>query len=241
MHRVRIIGSGRAGGSLATALAGMGCVVDILHRTDDFSSSAHATDILVLAVPDGAIAEVSLRVDPVEGCPVLHLSGALGLDVLLSHARRGSMHPLVALPDATVGAKRLLGAWIAVAGDAAATTLATLLTDRTFPVPDDRRGLYHAAAAVASNHLVALFGQVERLSHEAGVPLAAFVDLAMGSLHNVADRGAAAALTGPVARGDWATVVLHLSSIGEPERELYLALSHAAARLAGRHWPESLR
>ncbi len=241
MQRVRIIGSGRAGGALAIALAESGCVVDVLHGTDNFRLAAHDTDVLVLAVPDGAIASVATSVEPVAECPIIHLSGALGLEVLLPHVRRGSLHPLVSLPDASTGARRLRGAWMAVAGDRAAANLAALLTDRTFPVADNLRGLYHATAAVASNHLVAVLGQVDRLSKQAGLPFAAFVDLALGSLQNVAEKGPAAALTGPVARGDWATVATHLASISDAERDLYLALSHAAASLAGRVWPDDLR
>ncbi len=95
----------------------------------------------------------------------------------------------------------------------------------------------HAAAVVASNHLVALMGQVQRIGAAAGVPLQAYLDLAAGTLDNVAELGPQAALTGPVSRGDWATLRRHLAAIEPSERPAYLALAEAAARLAQRELP----
>jgi predicted short-subunit dehydrogenase-like oxidoreductase (DUF2520 family) len=115
------------------------------------------------------------------------------------------------------------------------------LGGRPVDVPDDRRVAYHAAAAVASNHLVALLGQVERLAAAAGVPAEAYWDLARPTIDNVVELGAAAALTGPVARGDWETVRRHLAAIAPDERDAYLAMSVAAARLVGRDVPDDLR
>jgi len=106
-------------------------------------------------------------------------------------------------------------------------------------VPDDRRAVYHAAAAVAANHLVALCGQVERLAAAAGVPAAAYWELMALTLDNVRAAGAAAALTGPAARGDLATVAAHLAAVDPAEHRLYLALADAAAHLASRPPPSS--
>ena len=71
-----------------------------------------------------------------------------------------------------------------------------------------------------------------------GVPLDAYLDLARGSLANVADMGPAAALTGPVARGDWETVAAHLAALPAEERPAYEALARSAARLSGRELPD---
>ena len=156
---------------------------------------------------------------PVEGTVVAHLAGSLGLDVLAPHPRRAALHPLVSLPDAEVGARRLrAGAWFAVAGDppgslALMEALVADLGGRSFTVADADRAAYHAAAAIASNHLVALLGQVERVAAGAGVPLEAYLDLVRATLDNVAEMGPAAALTGPVARGDWATVERHRAAL----------------------------
>ena len=98
-------------------------------------------------------------------------------------------------------------------------------------VADADRIRYHATAVVAANHLVALLGQVERLARSIDVPLDAYLDLARGALDNAASLGPAAALTGPVARGDWDTVASHLDALPDGERALYSLLADAAHRL----------
>lgn len=236
--RLRVIGAGRAGTSLAGALAEVGWdVVGVLGRGDDVAEAGRGADLLVLATPDRAVAEVARAVAPdapgaTPGAVVAHVAGSLGLDVLAPHTRVAALHPLVSLPDAEVGVRRLLaGPWFAVAGDPIAQRAVADLGGRWFVVDDRDRAAYHAAAAVASNHLVALFGQVERIAGSIGVPPEAYVDLARATLENVADLGAAAALTGPVARGDWETVGRHLAALADDEREAYRALAAAARRL----------
>ncbi|MET0912791.1 MAG: hypothetical protein ABWZ68_05775, partial [Acidimicrobiales bacterium] len=85
--RVRVVGSGRAGGALALALHRVGWTVEApLGRDDDLSASAHGVDLLVLATPDPVIAEVAGTVEPDRDTVVAHLAGALGLDVLAGEA-----------------------------------------------------------------------------------------------------------------------------------------------------------
>ena len=134
-----------------------------------------------------------------------------------------------------IGAERLTGGWFAVAGDPLVADLATALGGRTFEIADDDRALYHAAAAVASNHLVALLGHAQRLGASVGVPADALMALALGSAENAVALGPAAALTGPAARGDEATLVAHRDTIGRrAPRELaaYEAMLAEARRLA---------
>jgi predicted short-subunit dehydrogenase-like oxidoreductase (DUF2520 family) len=230
--RLRVIGQGRAGGSLAAALAGVGWEVEpLLGRGDELRAAAQGVDLLVVATPDPAIADVAADVEPVDSTVVAHLAGALGLDVLEPHPRRGGLHPLVALPDAATGAQRLGdGAWFAVAGDPLVEQVVADLGGHAFSVADADRTRYHAAAVIASNHLVALLGQVERVAPE-GVPVEAFLGLVRGTVDNVERLGPAAALTGPVARGDWATVERHLAALPDEERPAYEALAEAAKRL----------
>lgn len=231
---VRIVGRGRAGGSFEGALRSAGCRVDVLaHDAPELRGAAAGCDVVLLCVPDGAIASVAASIDPAEAV-VAHCSGSSTLEVLAPHARRASLHPLVALPDAVLGARRLLGAWFAVAGDPVAARLVDLLDGRLVEVPDPERVRYHAAAAVASNHLVALMGQVQRIAEQAGVPLEAYLDLARGALENVEQVGPARALTGPAARGDDATLRAHLAALDPSERAAYRAVADLAARLAGR-------
>ena len=78
---------------------------------------------------------------------------------------------------------------------------------------------------------MALLGQVERVAAMAGVPLDAYLDLVRATLDNVTELGPAAALTGPVARGDWATVERHRAALPPDELMAYDALVAAARRL----------
>ena len=231
--RVRVVGAGRAGGALGLALERVGWTVDpTLGRGDDLTGAAHEVDLLVLAVPDPFIAEVAAAVESDPDTVVAHLAGSLGLAVLAGHPRPAALHPLVALPDAETGAARLAdGAWFAVAGDRLVGQVVADLGGHVFTVADEDRTRYHAAAVIASNHLVALLGQVERVAPD-GVPLEAFLALARGTVDNVAALGPAAALTGPVARGDWATVERHLAALPADEREAYEAMVAQARRLA---------
>jgi predicted short-subunit dehydrogenase-like oxidoreductase (DUF2520 family) len=228
-----VVGRGRAGGALAIALGRAGWEeVPALGRGDDVTAAADGVDLLVLAVPDPAVAEVAAAVEPVPSTVVAHLAGSLTLDVLAPHLRRASIHPLVALPTGELGAERLAGgAWFAVAGDPMAEQVVAALGGTAIEVADEQRVTYHAAAVIASNHLVALLGQVERVAAEAGVPLDAYLDLVRATVENVDALGPQAALTGPIARGDEATVAKHLAALPDDEREAYEALAQAARTL----------
>jgi predicted short-subunit dehydrogenase-like oxidoreductase (DUF2520 family) len=229
----RLIGPGRAGRSLATALSDAGWeLVGMLGPHDDLRSAAHGVGALVIATPDSAVAAVSAAVDPSPHTVVLHLAGSLGLDVLDPHPRRASVHPLVTLREPRSGAARLAaGCYFAVAGDSLALELVAALGGRALAVPDEDRAAYHAAACLAANHVVALLGQVERVAAGAGVPLAAFMELARGAVDDVAAVGPARALTGPVARGDGATIERHRAVLEPAERPAYDALVELSQRL----------
>lgn len=234
MTRVRIIGAGRAGGSLHRALTRAHWPVEpSLGRGDDATAAADDVDLLVIATPDAAIAEVASRVTPHPHTVVAHLSGSAGLAPLAGHPRVAVLHPLVALPDAERGADRLVGAWfgLAATGDPLVEEVVAELHGRIVRVAEDDWARYHAAAVIASNHLVALLGQVERVAASVDAPLEAYLDLARGALDDVVALGPAAALTGPVRRGDQATVDRHLQALPDAERAAYRALAQEAGRL----------
>ncbi len=237
----RVVGPGRAGGSLGRALSSQGWSwIDSLGRNDDKTAAAAGVDVVLLAVPDDAIAGVAQAIAP--GTAVLlHLSGAKSTKDLAHHPRHGSVHPLVSLPDPEIGAQRLLdGAIFAVAGDPLARSVVEAVGGTAIEVPDQDRARYHAAATVAANHLVALCAQVERLADTAGVPVSAYWSLMASTIDNVAATSPAEALTGPAARGDLETIARHLAAIDPTERPLYLALADAAARLADQPTPSIL-
>ncbi|MEL7210044.1 MAG: DUF2520 domain-containing protein [Actinomycetota bacterium] len=233
-HSLRVVGPGRAGGSLAAALGSAGWEVRApLGRSDELTRAAQEVDLLVIATPDAAIAEVAASIEPVTSTVVAHLAGSLGLSVLEGHERRAALHPLVSLPSAEIGAERLRdSAWFAVAGDPLVEEVVSDLGGRSFTVDDDDRAVYHAAACVAANHLVALMGQVERLAGSVEVPFDAYLDLARDTFDNMASLGPADALTGPAARGDEETISRHLAALDRIEHPTYEALAAEARRLA---------
>ena len=231
--RIRIIGDGRAGGSFTGALRHVGHEVLVAGRHDDVTTAATDVDVVLLTVPDRAIAEIAERVTPGPAA-VLHCSGATTLAPVRHHARHGSIHPLMTLPDTAVGTGRLLDrCTFAIDGDPVAEALALGLGGTPIRVGDDQRALYHAAAAITSNHTVALAGQVAAIADELGIEPTAFWSLLRASVDSIIELGPEAALTGPAARGDAGTLRAHLDALPEPEREAYRALARRAARLAG--------
>jgi predicted short-subunit dehydrogenase-like oxidoreductase (DUF2520 family) len=209
---VTVTGSGRVGSAVAARLAERGVAV----RADG--------ELRLLCVPDSAIAEVARALEL--GPWVAHVSGATTLDALEPHTRRFSVHPLQTFTLGR-GAEQLDGAWAAVTGEdeearARALWLAQTLGLRPFELADASRPLYHAGASIASNYLVTLYRAAARLFDDAGAPPEALVPLMTRTIENDFE------LTGPISRGDWATVDRHLEAIRarEPElEEMYTALA----------------
>ena len=222
-ERIHVIGTGRAGGAIRSRLAEGDARV-----TDGRNLDAGA-DLVLLCVPDQAIAEVAAAV-PI-GPWVGHVSGATRLVALDPHERRFSVHPLQTLTGAR-GPEQLDGAWAAISGEtdealARARWLAETLGLLPFEVADADRTLYHAAAVIGGNFLVTLHDVAVRLLAEVGAPEAAIVPLMARTIENRFE------LTGPIARGDWATVEAHLEVLAERAPDLvplYRALSEATRR-----------
>ncbi|WP_336652907.1 MULTISPECIES: DUF2520 domain-containing protein [unclassified Leucobacter] len=234
--RVQLVGRGRVGAALAHALAGSDLeVLPLAGRgADGVGPDGRPVDVVLLAVPDAAIAEAAALV--VAGPVVGHCSGATGLEVLRPHAAF-SLHPLLTVLGAGTS---FSGAHAAIdASDegalAVAQRVAGALGLRTFRVRGADRAAYHAAASIASNFLVALEGFAEELAAGAGVPRDALRPLAEAALRNWGERGAAAALTGPIARGDEGTVQRQRAAVAERMADrlpLFDALAAETRRLA---------
>ena len=220
LNRIHVIGSGRAGSALAARLRERGLSVG---ETDP--------ELVLLCVPDTAIAEVAASVPP--GPWVAHVSGATPLAALAPHTRRFSVHPLQTFTLGR-GAEQLDGAWGAVTADtddarAAGFWLADTLGLRPFELADDARTLYHAGAVFASNYIVTLQRAAALLFEAAGAPPEALEPLMLRTIENDFE------LTGPISRGDWKTVEAHKAAIHAelPELdELYETLAGATKALA---------
>lgn len=229
---VRVIGPGRAGRSFHDALTTLGWQVELMDRHALVADAAADVDLLLITTPDAAIADVAAEVKPAQAV-VAHVAGSLGLEVLATHERVAAIHPLMSLPDAELGSQRLRSnGWFAVAGDPIAAELVDALGGRTVTVANEDRATYHAAASIAAGHVVAVLGQVERLAASIGVTLEAYLDLTQGALDSARSLGPQAALTGPAARNDRATIARHLAALPADEIATYEALFREARRLA---------
>ncbi|MGH2917105.1 MAG: DUF2520 domain-containing protein, partial [Solirubrobacteraceae bacterium] len=202
-RRVTILGAGRLGTALAGALADAGIAIDgPLGRGAPISPDAAA---VLLCVPESQLAAAAAAVPA--GPLVGHCSGASTLEPLHPH-EAFSLHPLITV---TPAGATFAGATAAIAGATpralrAAEALALALGMRPVHVADADREAYHAAASVASNYLLTLEGLAERLAATAGIDREPLVELVRATVENWARAGAAGGLTGPIARGDDATV-----------------------------------
>lgn len=220
IDRIHVIGSGRVGSAVAARLRERGVVV-----------GADEPGLVLLCVPDSAIADTARGLTP--GPWVAHVSGATPLAALDPHVRRFSVHPLQTFTRAR-GPEQLDGAWAAVTAEtdearAAGLWLAETLGLRPFELADGSRTLYHAGAVFASNYLVTLHRAASLLLESAGAPPEALEPLMRRTIENGFE------LTGPIARGDWATVEAHRAAVHATHPELdqlYETLAGATLALA---------
>jgi predicted short-subunit dehydrogenase-like oxidoreductase (DUF2520 family) len=212
--------------------------------------------VVLVSVPDGAVPVVARAAASEGGAGKgslwVHTSGALPASALspveASGARVGSLHPLSPFPSAAEGARSMPGSACAIEGPPHVLRelrrLARALGCRPFVVRAEMRPLYHAAAVMASNYVVALLGVAAEVldaatagtaRDESVEPLAALLPIARATLAHVSALGIDGALTGPLARADRETVALHLrelrsAPVSGAER-LYRALGEAALRI----------
>ncbi|MDA0141545.1 DUF2520 domain-containing protein [Solirubrobacter deserti] len=227
---VAVVGAGRMGTVLAQALEARA-----LRRDEPVPADV---DVLLLAVPDTAIAAVAAAMP--EGPLLGHVSGATGLEVF--GAREGfSLHPMMSTPPGS-DPSILRGAGGAVDGTSdRALEVAFALADRlgleVTRVPAEDRVAYHAAGAIAANFLVALEACAERLAATAGISRRQLAPLVLATARQWAEIGPEQALTGAIARGDELTVERHRATIAERTPELlpvWTELAEVTRAVAGR-------
>lgn len=223
-QRLAVVGRGRLGSALIAALE---------DAEGPFGRGFDGADygVVLLAVPDREIGAAAALLAP--GRLVGHCSGATGLDVLVPHERFG-MHPLMtfARRPAAGRSTQFAGASAAVAGSTeraltTATAIARRLGMEPFLLADSDRAIYHAAASIASNFLVTVEDAAEVLIRTAGLDRRILLPLVRATMENWGVDGTRA-LTGPIARGDEATVARQRAAISARAPEL-LALFDALA------------
>ena len=257
--RIAIIGAGRMGQGLGTALATRGQNVTLLGRraqdvgppfslADAWAPALRSSSVVLIATPDSAVESVAGEVAGLgvigSSHIVLHLAGPLDRGALAplgtSGAGLGSFHPLQTVADPASAAERLIGAYAGLEGDDRALDMgkrmAKLLQMTPIVIPAGGKAKYHAAAVIAANFTVGIFGAAQRMAIEAGIDSETaarmYAPLLEGAVSNIISLGPAEALTGPIRRGDLSTIRLHLASLSARDQELYRTVGLAVLTLA---------
>lgn len=212
-------------------------------------------DVFMLAVPDAALEETAERLSRSHvldnRTTVFHCSGAQSSALLAPCAEQGahiaSVHPLLSFAD-PIQVVRDFHCHCSIEGDAAAVSMLSLafgqIGAQVVQIPTEAKLRYHASAVIASNYLVTLMEQALQTIEGAGLTreqgrelLLPLMHQTLGNLDRLEPKDA---LTGPVARGDWALVEAQQNALDEIDPSLgcfYMVLAKATARLAGKQHP----
>ena len=262
-YRFGIIGLGRVGSAMISLLRQAG-------NTPVWAVSSHAckegvevfsslpedplgVEVVFISVPDSAIEHQAEQIakrweNACNGIIFFHFSGLFSSDLLLSLARKGgevaSLHPLQSIMDVAQAGRAIQESFFTVEGSENAAAIAqdmvSSIGSRVKIIAKQDKVLYHAAAVIASNYLVSLATQAEGLMEAIGLSLDYLMPLIRGTVSNI-ERHGRSALTGPVQRGDWATVKAHLLELDKRFPDLlpsYHTLGLYTARMSGKSWPE---
>ena len=263
--RLGIVGGGPVGTTLAMAFLAAGWPIGAVASrsaegrarlraaapgTPAFAEAAAVLDeveICFLTVPDDAVASVSRELRLYGGQALVHTSGLLPASVLepamAAGTLKASFHPLVAFAAPERALAALRGATVALEGDEPLVALLGELAEAIGAVPvrlpAGGKAAYHAAAVLAAGGLVALLDAVVELGRGAGLDeaaaLAVYAPLARQALAEAEAAGTAAALTGPIVRGDVGTVRAHLATLAQlapGAGEVYRAVARREVALA---------
>jgi predicted short-subunit dehydrogenase-like oxidoreductase (DUF2520 family) len=213
------------------------------------------SDLVLITTPDDVIAEIArnfakLRRSARHRATFLHTSGALSSEVLSPLAKAGfptgSMHPLVSVSDSVAGADALHGAFYCIEGDSVALRFAKSivrdLNGTSFNIRPESKALYHAAAVMASPHMVALFDLATEMLVSCGLKRKearnVLAPLVQSTVNNLTRTSPEKALTGTFARGDLATVKRHLKALSTKQLaealEIYKLLGLHSLQLAAK-------
>ena len=263
---IGIVGAGAVGTALGVALSRAGwpvhavasrdpvrrerfrSLVDVTRAFVDPEPLVEEVELIILAVPDDAIAPLAGSLHMYSGQAMIHTSGALGAEILApamaAGTQVGSFHPLVAFADTERAVQALHGATVAIEGDEQLVTMLASMAEAIGATPvrlaPGTKPAYHAAAVLAAGGFVALLDAIAELGRVAGLDesgsLTIYGRLIEGTLGNARALGIAEALTGPITRGDLGTLRAHLDAlhafapralplyIAAAEREIDLAL-----------------
>jgi predicted short-subunit dehydrogenase-like oxidoreductase (DUF2520 family) len=277
--KISIIGAGKLGGALAIALAKSGHTIEYLvakkienaQKVAEFISpkpeflssnelSQISSETILITTQDFEIENAARQLaEKIKYKPfVFHTSGSLSSDILQTlkdaGCKIGSIHPLVSISDAILGAERFADVYFCVEGDAESAAIAekivSSLNGKSFRVATEYKTLYHASAVTASGHLVALVDVAIEMLSKCGLDETdareIFLPLIKSTVENLQTQTTSAALTGTFSRADVKTVENHLKILSENVSteaiEVYLQLGMRSVQLAERQGanPEKL-
>lgn len=243
---IAIIGPGRVGGAIGFILRRRGYPIsgvagrNFAHTSEaaafigcqpfeTIREAAHGADLIFVTTPDGSIGEVARRLAESDALSrqviLIHCSGVLPADVMSAARKSGarllSLHPLQTFASRESAIENFSGTYFGVEGDKEAIplgfSLAKELGGTPFIIPSESKPLYHTAACMASNYLVALISSAIEIMGKAGIErdtaLRALFPLILGTLKNIRLHGPVRALTGPVSRGDVQSVKIHINDL----------------------------
>ncbi|MDQ3712194.1 MAG: DUF2520 domain-containing protein [Acidobacteriota bacterium] len=275
--KISIIGVGKLGGALAIALSKRGFEIEnLLARNlesakkiaelvksnpktileNEFAEISSA--VILITTQDFEIENVAQRLkENLRHQPtVFHTSGSLSSDVLKDlrtiGCKVGSIHPLISISDAGLGAERFADAYYCVEGDDEAVKVGNQIVERLggkfFSINAELKTLYHASATAACGHLVALVDVAIEMLTRCGIDEAnsqkILLPLIKSTVGNLETQSTAQALTGTVARADVKTLENHIETleknVSAEAREIYLQLAARSVHLAERQGANAL-
>jgi len=264
---IGIVGAGAVGTALGVALSRAGWRIHAVASRDatrrerfrslvevdraflDPEPLVEEVELIILAVPDDVVGPLASTLRMYSGQAMIHTSGALGAEVLepamAAGTQVGSFHPLVAFADTERAVAALHGATIAIEADDQLAALLARMAEAIGATPvrlaHGAKAAYHAAAVLAAGGFVALLDAIAELGRVAGLDeagsLAIYGPLIEGTLGNARALGIAAALTGPITRGDLGTLRAHLDTLrrhAPGAMALYVAAARREVELAER-------
>ena len=267
--KIGIIGAGKVGTSLGKYFVSHGLSLtgffdsyeEAAEEAADFTGSrfyqdlqaiVEDSDTLFLTVPDGLIRSVWKTIKDMQltGKNICHCSGALSAaDAFPEAVDKGayaySTHPLFAVSDKFHSYQELEGAYFTIEGDNRRSDIIDLFSSLGNPVCQIRaedKSRYHLAAAIVSNHMVALMEESIQLMQQCGFTeegaRAAFTPIVKGNISHLLETGTTASLTGPVERGDLSTIEKHLHCLNKEDQILYKLLSRKLLAIGKRKNPD---
>jgi D-beta-D-heptose 7-phosphate kinase/D-beta-D-heptose 1-phosphate adenosyltransferase len=259
--RFAVVGHGRVGGAILSLLSEAGFrpawVVEVNKSEanvpvyEKLPADPQGVDIVFITVPDDHISKITEEMaatwkNSIRNITVFHMSGMHTSSVLKPLSDLGAetacIHPLQSIMHPDSARKALKGSLFTVEGSPKAIKMAKKVADALggsiTKLAAEDKVIYHSAAVIASNYLTSVVSLAEELMGDIGLKREHILPLITGTISNIEVHGKAA-LTGPIRRGDWATIESHIRMLSEKYPDilgLYLALGRYTSRVAGRHW-----